>query len=155
HIMRAEKGFIVSGHDTDGTMTPMDMGMNWAIGKKKIDFLGKRSLDRPDMDKQDRKQFVGLLTKDPEAGLPEGAQLVAKAADVSNRTFESRVPMERYVPSSYNSATLGRSIAFALVKGGHQRYGEILRSPQPDGRIIEAEITDTIFYDKEGARQNV
>src|SRR5699024_1388185 len=61
HIMRGEKGFIVSGHDTDGTMTPMDMGMNWAIGKKKIDFLGKRSLDRADMALADRKQFVGLL----------------------------------------------------------------------------------------------
>jgi len=59
------------------------------------------------------------------------------------------------VSSSYYSAALGRSIALALVKGGHQRHGEVIRSPQPDGHVIEAEITGTVFYDKEGARQNV
>src|SRR5699024_4990144 len=77
HILRAEKGCIVSGQDTDGTLTPMDMGMNWAIGKKKLDFLGKRSLSRPDIVRGDRRQFVGLIPKDPKAVLPEGAQLVA------------------------------------------------------------------------------
>jgi sarcosine oxidase subunit alpha len=155
HILRAEKGFIVTGHDTDGTMTPMDMGMHWAIGKKKVDFIGKRSLDRPDMGLENRKQFVGLLTKDPAAVLPEGAQLVAGGVDTSNPSFEHPVPMEGHVSSSYYSAALGHSIAFALVKGGHKRHGEMLRSPQPDGNIIEAEITGTIFYDPEGEKQNV
>src|SRR5699024_6866630 len=81
HILRAEKGFIITGQDTDGTMTPMDMGMHWAIGRKKRDFIGMRSLSRPDMQRADRPQFVGLLTRDPEVVLPEGAQLVAPSAD--------------------------------------------------------------------------
>lgn len=155
HILRAEKGFIVAGQDTDGTMTPMDMGMNWAIGKKKYDFIGKRSLHRSDIVRDDRKQFVGLLTTEPKAVLPEGAQLVSRSAALGNPTFESPVSMEGHVSSSYYSAALGRSIALALVKGGHQRHGEVIRSPQPDGSIIEAEITGTVFYDQKGARQNV
>src|SRR5699024_7238700 len=155
HILRAEKGFIVAGQDTDGTMTPMDMGMHWAIGKKKKDFIGKRSLERSDIVREDRRQFVGLRTTDPKAVLPEGAQLITQSADASNPSFESPVPMEGYVTSSYYSAALGHSIALAMVSGGHKRHGEVLRSPQPDGSMIEAEITGTIFYDPEGARQNV
>ncbi len=49
HVMRAEKGYIIVGQDTDGTMTPADAGLAWAIGKAKKDFVGKRSLRRPDL----------------------------------------------------------------------------------------------------------
>src|SRR5699024_10665898 len=101
HILRAEKGFIIIGQDTDGTMTPMDMGMHWAIGRKKRDFIGMRSLSRPYMQRAVRPQFVGLLTRDPEVVLPEGSQLVAPSADTSNPTFEHPVPTEGYVTSSY------------------------------------------------------
>ena len=149
HILRAEKGFIVAGQDTDGSLTPMDMGMNWAIGKKKVDFIGKRSLARPDIVKSDRKQFVGLLTQDASTVLPEGAQLV------SDPNADKPVPMVGYVSSSYYSVALGRSIALGLVEGGHKRHGETVYSPQPDGTVIAAEITGTVFYDQEGARQNV
>ncbi|MCS4503372.1 sarcosine oxidase subunit alpha family protein [Arhodomonas aquaeolei] len=149
HILRAEKGFVIAGQDTDGSLTPLDMGMRWAIGKKKQDFLGKRSLDRSDMFLPDRKQFVGLLTEDPRSVLPEGAQLVDDA-DVP-----VPVPMVGHVSSSYYSAALGRSIALGVVRGGDRRKGETVYSPQPDGRVIAAEITDTVFYDPEGARQNV
>jgi sarcosine oxidase subunit alpha len=149
HILRAEKGFIIAGQDTDGSMTPLDMGMTWAIGKKKADFIGKRSLDRPDIVRTDRKQFVGLLTQDPETVLPEGAQLV----DDPNAGLP--MPMVGHVSSSYYSATLGRSIALGVIKNGHRRKGETVHAPQADGRVIAAEITDTIFYDSQGARQNV
>ncbi|WP_440997416.1 sarcosine oxidase subunit alpha family protein [Arhodomonas sp. SL1] len=149
HILRAEKGFIIAGQDTDGSVTPLDLGMHWAIGKKKKDFLGKRSLDRSDIVLPDRKQLVGLLTQDPVTVLPEGAQLV------DDPEAPIPMPMVGHVTSSYYSANLGRSIALAVVKGGHQRKGELVHSPQPDGRVVAAEITDTVFYDPEGARQNV
>ncbi|MEM7270714.1 MAG: sarcosine oxidase subunit alpha family protein, partial [Pseudomonadota bacterium] len=35
HIMRAEKGFIMIGDETDGTVTPQDLNLNWAVSKKK------------------------------------------------------------------------------------------------------------------------
>jgi sarcosine oxidase subunit alpha len=147
HVLRAEKGYIIVGQDTDGTVTPMDAGLDWAIGKKKPDFVGKRSLARPDMLRADRRQFVGLLTDDPNVVLEEGAQLVTDLSQPLPMT------MIGHVTSSYWSATLGRSIALALVEGGHGRRGEILFAPMPEG-VIRAKICDTVFYDEQGARLN-
>ena len=61
HVLRAEKGYIIVGQETDGTVIPADLGLDWAIGKAKRDFVGKRSLTRPDMLRADRKQLVGLF----------------------------------------------------------------------------------------------
>jgi sarcosine oxidase subunit alpha len=145
HVLRAEKGFIIVGQDTDGTLTPDDAGMAWAVGKKKLDFVGKRSLARPEMARADRKQFVGLLTNDPTVVLEEGAQIVADPGAAVP------MPMLGHVTSSYWSATLGRSIALAVVKGGRARMGETLYVPMPGG-TIRVTVTDTTFYDPKGAR---
>ena len=75
HVLRAEKGYIIVGQETDGTVTPDDLGLDWAIGKAKKDFVGKRSLTRPDMLLANRKQLVGLLTENPAIVLEEGAQM--------------------------------------------------------------------------------
>ncbi len=78
HVLRAEKGYIIVGQETDGTATPDDVGLTWAIGKAKRDFVGKRSLARPAMLSPARKQLVGLLTGDPSFVLEEGAQVLAE-----------------------------------------------------------------------------
>ena len=147
HVLRAEKGFIIVGQDTDGTVTPDDAGLGWAVGKKKPDFVGKRSLARPDIVAAGRKQLVGLLTDDPQAVLEEGAQIVADP--------NQPVPMTMigHVTSSYHSATLGRSIAMALVAGGRDRMGETLHVPMPGG-VISAKVVAPMFYDAEGSRLN-
>ncbi len=147
HVLRAEKGFIIVGQDTDGTVTPGDAGMDWAIGKKKRDFVGKRSLARPDMVAGGRKQLVGLLTDDPAEVLEEGAQIVADPAQPVPMT------MIGHVTSSYWSATLGRSMALALVRDGRALMGEALHVPMP-GRTIRATVCPTVFYDGEGSRLN-
>ncbi|MDM3871383.1 sarcosine oxidase subunit alpha [Porticoccus sp. W117] len=150
HVLRAEKGFIIVGQDTDGSMTPADMGMNWVVSQKKeFSFIGKRSLSRSDMLREDRKQLVGLKTRDPQDVLPEGAQIV------NQPEHAPPVPMQGHVTSSYYSANLGHSIALAVVKGGHKRMGETVYCPLADGRVIEAEIVSSIFYDPKGERQNV
>jgi sarcosine oxidase, subunit alpha len=79
HVLRAEKGYIIVGQDTDGTVTPDDAGLSWAIGKNKPDFVGKRSLQRASMNAPTRKQLVGLRTRDPNLVLEEGAQVAATA----------------------------------------------------------------------------
>ncbi|RMH48335.1 MAG: sarcosine oxidase subunit alpha, partial [Alphaproteobacteria bacterium] len=145
HVLRAEKGYIIVGQDTDGTVTPQDAGLAWAIGRDKPDFVGKRSLARPDIVAPGRKQLVGLLTEDPCVVLTEGAQIVADP--------DQPIPMRMigHVTSAYWSATLGRSIALALVEGGHDRMGETLFIP--DGaRAHRARVTGVTFYDPEGAR---
>jgi sarcosine oxidase subunit alpha len=148
HVLRAEKGFIIVGQDTDGTVTPYDAGLDWAVGKKKLDFVGLRSLARPDIVAPGRKQLVGLLTDDPNVVLEEGAQIVADP--------DQPIPMTMigHVTSSYWSAKLGRSIAMALVAGGKDRMGETLHIPMP-GTTHTAKVSGMIFYDPEGARLNV
>jgi sarcosine oxidase subunit alpha len=149
HVLRAEKGYVIVGQDTDGSVTVEDLGLGWALSKTKDDFIGKRSLSRPDTVRKDRKQLVGLITEDPQTVIPEGAQVV------NDPKAPMPVPMAGHVSSSYFSACCGHSIALALVKGGHHRMGETVYAPLSNGRVIKAEITDPVFYDKEGAQQNV
>ena len=146
HVLRAEKGYVIVGQDTDGSVTVGDLGLGWALSKTKKDFIGKRSLYRPDTVREDRKQLVGLLTDDPATVIPEGAQLV------NDPRAPLPVPMVGHVSSSYFSACCGRSIAMALVKGGRDRMGEAVYAPLTGGRVIKATITEPVFYDKEGAK---
>jgi sarcosine oxidase subunit alpha len=152
HVLRAEKGFPIVGQDTDGTVTPYDLGMAWIVSKKK-DFVGKRSLRRPDSVRPDRKHLVGLLPIDPTELLPEGAQLVAEGVDLNSLTAQVPVPMLGHVTSSYHSAVLERTFALALIKGGRDRIGETVLAPLGD-RTIAATITSPVFYDQEGARRD-
>ena len=147
HVLRAEKGFIIVGQETDGSVNPHDLGMDWIVSKQK-DFVGKRSLTRADMSKPDRKQLVGILSDDPEVVLPEGAQLV--------ETLKDKPPMDMvgHITSSYWSPNVGRSIALALVKGGLSKTGSKVQVPLLDGRVVSATISETVFFDKEGERQN-
>jgi sarcosine oxidase subunit alpha len=145
HVLRAEKGYIIVGQDTDGTVTPDDVGLGWAIGQAKADFVGKRSLARAAMHAPQRKQLVGLMTVDPRMVLEEGAQLTETAGQ--------KPPMRLigHVSSSYDSATLGRSIALALVAGGRARVGQTLYAPMPAGDIPVL-VTSPVFYDSKGER---
>ncbi len=152
HILRAEKGFIIAGQDTDGSINPMDLGMHGLLSKQK-DYLGRRSLSRPDAVREDREHFVGLVpADDPNDPLQEGAQLT-DSADANEAP--KPVPLAGHVTSSYYSATMGHAIALALVKRGRERMDEIVYAPMADGRVRKAKITGAVFYDPEGKRQNV
>ncbi|MCL9783390.1 sarcosine oxidase subunit alpha [Vibrio sp. S4M6] len=150
HILRAEKGFIIAGQDTDGSMTPYDLGMSWCVGMKKpFSFIGKRGMALEANQREERKQLVGLKTIEPQIILPEGAQAVNDP--------DQPVPMDMlgHVSSSYWSANLNRSIAMGFIKGGHNRMGETVFYPLADGRIVEAEICSPVFLDPKGERQHV
>ena len=147
HVLRAEKGYIIVGQDTDGTVTPDDAGLNWAVAKSKRDFVGIRGMKRPDLVAPGRKQLVGLLTEDPKQVLEEGAQIVADP--------NQPVPMKMlgHVTSSYRSENCGRSIAMALVADGRALEGKTLYVPMAD-EVIRVTVTGTVFFDKEGERIN-
>jgi sarcosine oxidase subunit alpha len=144
HVLRAEKGFIMVGQETDGTVTLDDVGLGWAIGKTKPDFVGKRSLSLPAMTAANRQQLVGLLTLDPAVVLEEGAQLVDAR--------DEYIPIG-HVTSGYHSPVLERSIALALVRSGRDRIGETLAVAMPNG-AISVKITEPVFFDPEGKRAN-
>ncbi len=151
HVLRAEKGYPIIGQDTDGTVTPQDLGMSWAVSKKKPDFIGKRSFTRSENLNPLRKQFVGLLPTDAETVLPEGSQIIEHTAD--GVLPPPPVPMLGHVTSSYRSAELGRPFALALVKGGHARIGDTLHVPV-DGTLVPVEVTGSVLVDPEGARRD-
>ena len=148
HVLRAEKGYPIIGQDTDGTVTPQDLGMAWAVSKKKPDFLGKRSFARADTSRPDRKHLVGLLPADPTVLLPEGAQIVAGPT-----LPEPPVPMLGHVTSSYRSAELGRTFALALVRGGRTRIGQTVHVPVAED-LVPVQITEPVLVDPEGARRD-
>jgi sarcosine oxidase, subunit alpha len=147
HVLRAEKGFIIVGQDTDGTVTPSDLCMDWIVSKTKKDFVGKRALARSDIVREDRKRLVGLLTENPNDVLPEGAQIVERVLP------EPPMDMIGHVTSSYYSPNCGRSIAMALVKGGPKRIGETLSVPLA-GKTVKVTVTEPRFFDLEGERTN-
>lgn len=149
HVMRAEKGFIMIGDETDGTVIPQDLGLGWAISKKKADYLGKRAQERGHMASPDRWQLVGLETLDGSV-LPDGALAVAEGVNANGqRNTQGRVT------STYFSPTLSKGIAMGLVRHGPQRMGEVLDFPLEAGRVVKARIVDPVFYDKDGEKQNV
>ncbi len=147
HVLRAEKGFVIVGQDTDGSVTPHDLGMDWIVSKSK-DFVGKRSLARPDLVRSDRKQFVGLRTADPGIVVPEGAPVV----EAPFTTLPT--PMLGHVTSSYHSASLDRSIALAMVRGGQGKHGEQVYVWCGDGELVRATVCSPVFYDPEGVRHS-
>jgi sarcosine oxidase subunit alpha len=142
HVLRAEKGYIIVGQETDGTVTPDDLGLSGMIAGSKPDFVGKRSLARPDMLLANRRQLVGLMSDEK---LEEGAQLVEDPGQA--------VPMRMigHVTSAYHSAALGRPIALALVEGGRARLGATLHVPMP-GHTIAVRVTAPVFHDPQGER---
>jgi sarcosine oxidase subunit alpha len=149
HVLRAEKGFIMIGDETDGTVIPQDLGLNWAISKKKDDYLGKRAQARAHMADPARWKLVGLLTEDKSV-LPEGAYAIADGVNANGqRNTQGRVT------STYYSPTLGRGIAMGLVLNGPDRMDEVIEFTHAEGFTVPARIVDPVFYDPEGEKQNV
>jgi len=148
HVLRAEKGYPIIGQDTDGTVTPQDLGLGWAVSKSKPDFIGKRSFTRSDTSRTDRKQLVGLLPEDRSLLLPEGVHVVELA-----ELPQPPVPYLGHVTSSYHSAALERTFALALVGSGRERFGQRLFAPL-DGAMVPVGVVSPVFYDPEGARRD-
>ncbi|MCY4043625.1 MAG: sarcosine oxidase subunit alpha family protein [Cellvibrionales bacterium] len=150
HVLRAEKGFIIAGQDTDGSVTPLDLGMDWCLSNKKsFSYIGKRGMARSDCLRKGRKQLVGIQTKSKEVMIPEGSQAV-------DNPYQP-LPLEAlgHITSSYFSANLNQSIAMGFIKDGFNRMGDTVYYPQPDGTIITAEICSPVFYDPNGDKQHV
>jgi sarcosine oxidase subunit alpha len=141
HLLRAEKGFIIVGQETDGTITPYDADMPWVVSKKKDDFIGKRSLFRTDTQRDDRKHLVGLLPEDKEHVLEEGANIIA-----TSELPSPPVPIIGHVTSSYYSPNLGRSFALAFLKQGKSYPQETVYVAYPEQNTTKAvKVVDKQF----------
>ena len=149
HVMRAEKGFIMIGDETDGTVIPQDLGLDWAISKKKADYLGKRGQARSYLASHDRWKLVGFETLDGSV-VPDGAYIVDDGINCNaQRNVQGRVT------STYYSPTLKRGIAMGLLRHGPTRMGEVVEFNTVLGGTVKARVCGTVFYDKDGEKQNV
>ena len=145
--MRLEKGHFIIGQDTDGTISPHDLGLEWLVKQDKEQFLGKRALQLAEMTRNDRNQLVGLVSENNNEILQEGGQILREKS--SKRPLE----VEGLVTSSCISPTLGKSIALGVLKNGRKRIGEKLHVYSL-GHFYNAEICEPHFYDVESKNVN-
>ena len=156
HVLRAEKGYIIIGQETDGTQTPQDLNMSWIVSKKK-EFIGKRSFQLSYLKATGRPQLVGLLPEDHEEVIPEGAYVTKLHAQPNEH---GKTPHTGFVTSSYHSPALGRAFAMALINDGLNRMGEVVAVPLPAAmtsggkKVLRATICDSVFIDRENIRRD-
>ena len=149
HIMRAEKGFIMIGDETDGTIIPQDLNLGWAISKKKADYLGKRGQERNYLASPDRWKLAGFETLDGSV-IQDGAYIPA-----AGKNANGQGNTQGRVTSTYYSPTLKRGIAMGLIKGGLDRIGDVVEFTTITGGVVKAKVVDPVFYDKDGEKNNV
>ncbi len=147
HLLRAEKGFVVIGQDTDRTVSPLDLGINVPLHGDR-DFVGRRSLLRSDMQRNNRKQLVGILSDDIDLVLPVGTHLMEEPC----HSFPA--PNLGHVTSGYQSPNLGRSIALALIEKGRNRVGTKLFALLPHRGCVPVTVTAPCFFDASGDRRH-
>ena len=145
-ILRAEKGYVLIGRDTDGNSEPQDLGVTSPLERKQHDFVGRRSLSRPASRAQGRLQLVGLQNCAPDEPIPTGAHMFECKADGARRSGG-------YVTSAYHSPTLGLPIALALLADGFELQA---RAAEIDlfhlGQTYRAKVVSPVFYDPAGER---
>ena len=141
-ILRAEKGYLMIGKDTDGETMPHDLGFGLPRQKKTAAFVGDRGLHTAKANEVARKQLVGLSVSPGAGALPMGAHVVEGG---ENRRSVG------YVTSSYHSPTLGQPIALGLVDNGSNRMGETVDIWHL-GETRQATISAPCFFDPMGER---
>ncbi len=141
-LLRAEKGYLIAGKDTDGTTMPQDLGITAPRDRRRDEFVGKRSLFTDNARDEARRQFVGLAVDGAEP-LPTGAHGVDRTG--------GRPRSIGYITSSYFSPALGRPIALGLIERGLSRLGETVEFVHL-GRVLTARIVAPCAFDAEGAR---
>ena len=145
-ILRAEKGYVLIGRDTDGNSEPQDLGVTSPLQRKQHDFVGRRSLSRPASRERGRLELVGLQNCAPDEPIPTGAHMFERNDDGTRRS-------RGYVTSAYHSPTLGLPIALALLADGFELQA---KAAEIDlfhlGRTYRARVVSPVFYDPAGDR---
>lgn len=156
HVLRVEKGFISVGHEVDGCVNPLDLGLAWAVRMDKDDFVGKRSLQRDLQRPSGRPALVGLLVEAGESPLEEGAQILRADLDMDP---QSALAIEQasagFVTASVFSPSLGRAVALALLEDGASRHGQNVwvTVSAPSGLARRpAQVVPPVFVDAKGGR---
>ncbi len=156
HVLRVEKGFVSVGHEVDGCINPLDLGLAWAVHLNKSDFVGQRSLQRDLARPRGRQQLVGLLVAAGEVPLEEGAQILKADLDMDP---QSALAIDQasagFVTASVFSPSLQRAVALALLEDGADRHGQTVwvTATAPSGLTRRpAQVVPPVFVDPQGGR---
>jgi len=141
-LLRLEKGHVIISQDTDGMTHPAEIDMQWAIGRKKPFFVGKRSIEILEAQPLKRKLVGFSLPKDSPQPL-EG-HLVLDGPDISGN-----------VTSCEYSQTLGQIIGLAYA-GAHQATpGMHIPIRVEGGVMVNAKVVQLPFHDPDNLRQEL
>ena len=130
------------GQDTDALTNPYEGDVAWAIGKNKPFFIGCRSLDIIQK-KPLTRRLVGLaFGENPTGPMPKECHLIIADGEIAGR-----------ITSIAPRSTLGHPIAMAFVRPDLAAVGTRVEIRVDDGRMVEAQVAKTPFYDPENTRQ--
>ncbi|MBY0380630.1 MAG: (2Fe-2S)-binding protein [Xanthobacteraceae bacterium] len=142
-VLRLEKGHIIIGQDTDGLTHPAEAGMNWALSKTKPSYLGKRSVDMQ-IAKGITRQLIGFTLSDPAAPCPKENHLIIENGNIIGR-----------ITSAVQSPSLNKVIGLAYVPPERSSVGSSFSIRIDGGRMVQAKVIPTPFYDPDNKRQEI
>jgi sarcosine oxidase subunit alpha len=143
HRLRLEAGAFDLERETDGTVTPFDLGLGDLVSSRKS-FVGRAGLERPALTLANRRHLVGILMDDRALVPPPGAHLILNPEQPPPRQVIGHITSSGYSP------TLRRSIALALVSAGERHIGQSAYvTMSGDGHI--AHIVTPDFLNHSGA----
>jgi sarcosine oxidase subunit alpha len=141
-LLRLEKAHLIIGQDTDGLTTPYEAALEWALKMDKPFFVGQRSLRA--IEQRPRKQkLVGFALDQGYAGdPPKECHLIIRDGEIAGR-----------LTSIGYSETLGRHLGLAFIAPELATEGARFAIRADAGRMVEATVVKTPFYDPAAARQ--
>jgi len=141
-LLRLEKGHIIIGQDTDGLTSPIEANMEWAVKMDKSYFIGQRSLKIIGQKKSKAKLVGFMLDDNDENAAPKECHLVIREGQIAGR-----------VTSIAFSPALSRHIGLAFVFPEMSAEGTRFFIRADAGRMVQARVVPTPFYDPSGALQ--
>jgi len=141
-LLRLEKGHVIISQDTDGMTHPGEIDMQWAIGRKKPFFVGKRSIEI--LEAQPLKRKLVGFTLPKGSPQPLEGHLVLKGPDISGN-----------VTSCEYSATLGQIIGLAYAGADQAEPGMRIPIRVEGGQVVQATVVQLPFFDPDNQRQEL
>ena len=142
-VLRLEKGHIIVGQDTDGLTNPAEAGMTWALSKTKPAYLGKRSVDMQ-IAKGVGRVLAGFTLPDRNAPCPKENHLVIEGGEIVGR-----------ITSAVRSPTLNKVIGLVYLPASRAVAGSKFQIRIDGGRMVDAAVIPTPFYDPDNKRQEM
>jgi sarcosine oxidase, subunit alpha len=141
-LLRLEKGHVIIGQDTDGMSHPAEIGMGWAVNRKKPFFVGRRAVDI--LESQPAKRRLVGFRLPGNATKPLEGHLVLEGSTITGN-----------VTSCEYSSTQDAIIGLAYAGADKATPGSQITIRVEGGDEVTAEVVKLPFYDADNTRQEM